>query len=113
MQTLVNILQNAHEATEKGSKIRVRATGGVRREEKTRPEGKYCLVEIRDNGKGIPEELLPIVKVPFVTTKQTVGVGLGLTVAESIVKEHNGFLEITSKLDQGTKVSIYLPERDT
>jgi len=112
VQALVNILQNAHEANEEGGKIEVRATGGARTEEGVTPGGRYCLVEIRDTGKGIPEELLPIVKEPFVTTKQTVGVGLGLTVAESIFKEHNGFMEITSKLGQGTMVSIYLPERD-
>lgn len=111
VQTLVNLLQNAYEATEERGRIQVRVTGGVTIEEATGFEGNYTLVEIRDNGKGITEELLPIVKEPFVTTKQTVGVGLGLTVAEGIVKEHGGFLRITSRVNQGTKVSVYLPEK--
>ncbi len=105
-QALVNLLQNSFEAIGEGGKIQIQVRRGV-----VRGRG-YILIEIRDNGRGIPKELLPIVKEPFVTTKKTVGVGLGLTVAERIVKEHDGILEITSQVNKGTKVSLYLPERE-
>lgn len=70
---------------------------------------RYLLLEVIDNGCGIKNENLANVFDPFFTTKQKEqGTGLGLSVVHGIVKKHNGEIQITSKLGQGTTFSIYL-----
>jgi len=67
-------------------------------------------VEVRDEGCGIPEELLPQVADPFFTTKRDIGgTGLGLAVSMGIVNEHGGTLDIQSELGKGTTVLLTLP----
>lgn len=66
------------------------------------------VMEIRDNGKGIPEGDLPYVFDPFFTTK-AVGVGAGLPLVNRIVQEHQGVVTIESQVMKGTKVKIQLP----
>lgn len=70
--------------------------------------GSYVKIQISDNGVGIPEEYLPQVFEPFFSTKEH-GNGLGLASAYSIVKNHGGHIEISSEVDQGTTVTLYLP----
>lgn len=65
-------------------------------------------VIITDNGNGMAEEIQKTIGTPFFTTKDN-GTGLGLSISYQIIKEHNGRLEIVSKLDQGTTVIITLP----
>lgn len=65
-------------------------------------------LKVLDNGKGIAPEILPYVRDPFFTTK-AVGVGMGLSNAERIIKEHQGTLHIQRGSDRGTEVSIRLP----
>jgi PAS domain S-box-containing protein len=74
-------------------------------------EGKYVEIRIEDNGIGIPPENREKVFAPYFTTKDNVtrkGVGLGLTICQSIVKRHNGHMEIRSVLGKGTVVTIFL-----
>jgi two-component system NtrC family sensor kinase len=67
-------------------------------------------VVIRDDGAGIPEELLPRMFEPFVTTKQNgQGVGLGLAISKTIVERHRGRIEVRSAPGQGTAFTITLP----
>jgi len=70
--------------------------------------GQYLKIIVRDEGEGIPEEDLDKVFDPYFTTKQK-GNGLGLATAYSIVKSHNGYLDIDSDLGNGTTFTIYLP----
>jgi two-component system nitrogen regulation sensor histidine kinase GlnL len=66
------------------------------------------LVEIRDNGPGIANEDLEQIFTPFYTTKH-LGSGLGLAVCQKIVRQHEGFLKVTSHPGQGALFAISLP----
>ena len=65
---------------------------------------------VRDQGAGIPKELLPKVLNPFVTTKPAgVGTGLGLSISHEIVRKHGGLIEISSEHGQYTQVMVEFP----
>jgi two-component system NtrC family sensor kinase len=71
------------------------------------------LLQVRDDGMGIPAELLPRLFEPFLTTKDTgKGVGLGLAISHNIVERHNGRIEVESQLGRGTTFNVYLPLSD-
>lgn len=99
-QVLLSLLMNAVDAMTSVGKIQFR----------TRlKDGRIC-IDVRDNGCGIPEAILPHIFDPFFTTKDVGrGMGLGLTVCLNIVQAHGGSMEIKSKPGQGTLVSISLP----
>ena len=68
------------------------------------------IVEVADNGCGIPDEVLPQVFDPFFTTKEVGdGTGLGLSITHSIVQDHGGRLELESELGVGTRFRVFLP----
>lgn len=68
------------------------------------------VVVIRDRGIGIPAEVLRRVRDPFFTTKREQSrTGLGLFICDNVIRNHHGILDIDSKPDSGTTVSIYLP----
>ena len=66
------------------------------------------VVEITDNGRGIPEAYLANVFKPFVSFKPG-GTGLGLALTKRIVEDHGGSISITSKQGIGTTVTVFLP----
>jgi CheY-like chemotaxis protein/two-component sensor histidine kinase len=73
-------------------------------------QGKYAFIMVKDNGDGIPPELMTKVFEPFFTTKEPgKGTGLGLSVVYGIVRSHKGFLKVYSELKRGTVFNIYLP----
>ena len=104
---IINIVKNAIHASNKSGKILLR----------TRTELKYTIgntkydlvvkIEIVDNGIGIPEEKLKEIFYPMVTTKND-GMGLGLTIAQSLIMQNNGLIECSSKNGE-TIFSIILP----
>ena len=69
----------------------------------------YILIKITDNGIGIEEDHLSHIFDPFFSTK-TNGKGLGLSTSYSIIRNHSGIIDISSKINEGTKVRIYIPE---
>lgn len=71
-------------------------------------EGRYIKISIEDQGVGISKEHLSRIFDPYFTTKQK-GSGLGLTTAYSIIKSHDGYMNVESKLGEGTRFDIYLP----
>ena len=76
------------------------------------PNGIYVKISIKDNGKGIPKEVLPRVFDPYFSTKglgPQKGLGLGMAIAYSIVSKHEGHIKIDSQEGQGTVVEVYLP----
>ncbi len=69
-------------------------------------------LQVRDDGVGIPPEILPRIFDPFTTTKEVgKGVGLGLAVSKGIVERHGGHIEVSSELGVGTTFRIILPLR--
>jgi signal transduction histidine kinase len=69
---------------------------------------KNHLIEISDNGKGIPQELQPRIFTPYFTTK-TSGMGLGLAIVKSIVESMGGSIRFESEEGRGTKFFVVLP----
>jgi signal transduction histidine kinase len=67
-------------------------------------------VAVRDDGPGIPEELLPKIFQPYFTTKpQALGTGLGLSIVQRLVKEAKGALHVHTRPGEGTMFTVYLP----
>ncbi len=101
-QVFMNLILNARAAMPEGGRLLVKTGRNKRRIE----------VEIRDKGKGIPKEDLNKIFNPFYTTKDVGGgIGLGLSVVHSIVKDHGGSISVKSKMGEGTSFSIRLPVR--
>jgi signal transduction histidine kinase len=74
------------------------------------PEEHMVLIEIQDNGSGIPEEVLPRIFDPFYTTKPIgQGSGMGLSISFKIIQEHGGRILIDTVKDAGTVFTILLP----
>ncbi|MCK5055650.1 MAG: PAS domain S-box protein [Candidatus Aminicenantes bacterium] len=71
-------------------------------------EGKYIKIIVNDQGTGIPAEHLDKIFDPFFTTKEKKS-GLGLSIAYSIIKKHNGLITVESQPGMGTSFYIYLP----
>ncbi|WP_319561309.1 response regulator [Marispirochaeta sp.] len=77
------------------------------------PRGDYCLIEIEDNGKGIPEDQLSLIFEPFFTTKPAdKGTGLGLSTVYGIVKQSRGFVNVRSEVNKGTTFQLFFPVTD-
>jgi len=103
-QVLMNLIANARHAIDEQGK------GGVIRIKTKRIAEKRVLLEISDDGPGIPQAIQARIFDPFFTTKPAgVGTGLGLAIVLGIVGEHGGKLHFTSNLGQGTVFSIEFP----
>jgi signal transduction histidine kinase len=68
--------------------------------------------KISDTGAGIPEDVLPDIFDPFVTTKE-IGTGLGLAITYDIIRRHNGNIEVDSQKGIGTQFTVWLPLQQT
>ncbi|OGW46912.1 MAG: hypothetical protein A2X57_09665 [Nitrospirae bacterium GWD2_57_8] len=72
--------------------------------------GSYALLTVSDRGIGVPEENKTKIFEPFFTTKEAEkGTGLGLAIVYGIIKQHNGFINVSSPPGQGTTFSVFLP----
>ncbi len=111
VQAIRNILQNCIEAIERKKNLDNGFIGHIELDISTKK--KIMILEIQDNGDGIPTEALPKIFNPLFSLKKTgLATGLGLTVAFKIINEHNGSLEITSHQGVGTtaRISMESPE---
>jgi len=111
-QVMMNLITNAIQAMPDGGNIEL----GIYRKHTHPPEdsgsvdGEYNCIYIQDNGQGISKENISHIFEPFFTTKGTgEGTGLGLSIAYGIIRENNGWIEVESKQDEGTRFLIYLP----
>ena len=109
-QVIRNLIINADHAMPRGGVVEVSAENvEIKVEDKTKLDpGPYVKITVRDYGIGIPPEHIPRIFEPFFTTKHK-GSGLGLAVCYSIIKNHNGHIEVESELGKGTTFYIYLP----
>jgi two-component system NtrC family sensor kinase len=99
-QVFINLLLNAMEAIGSTGRITI----------STRKKGDQAVIQVTDTGRGIPSEDLRRVFEPFFTRATGKrGVGLGLTICESIVRQHKGDISIQSQPGQGTTVTVVLP----
>jgi C4-dicarboxylate-specific signal transduction histidine kinase len=110
-QVILNLLTNSRDALEekmKKTKMDFEKTISVR----TSLHEQVIRVEVRDNGCGIPGEILDRVMLPFFTTKETgKGTGIGLSISLGIIKEMNGSIEIESHASVGSSFKISLPRQ--
>lgn len=106
----LNLIKNAAEAIEKSGRVEVstKVASDYHMQNPGRRPVPLIVVEVRDNGRGIPAEDLEKVFTPFYTTKNR-GSGLGLATCQKIVDSHHGFLRVDSRVGEGTTVSVSLP----
>jgi signal transduction histidine kinase len=107
------IISNASEAIDSTGCIRITGRNIKITEEDSKDfgglkPGPYVCLKIEDDGKGMDEETKKRVFEPFFSTKFT-GRGLGMAAAYGIIKNHDGWISISSKLGEGTTVFFYLP----
>jgi two-component system NtrC family sensor kinase len=99
-QVMLILLVNAAEALGKDGRIEV----------KTEVADATVKIHVRDNGPGIPQEVMPKIFEPFFTTKEEQQrTGLGLAVAKSIVEQHGGEITVQSRKGEGTEFLVSLP----
>ncbi len=105
-EVLVNLIINACEAMDKGGHITITEKRVLDRH--SRP---LAILQVADNGPGIPENLKEKIFQPFFTTKAE-GTGLGLSIVERIIREHRGQIELEPKEGVGTTFIITLPIKE-
>jgi signal transduction histidine kinase len=104
---LMNILENAIDAcnrdeTEKNPKIKFNV----------KANGATCQFEIRDNGIGMDRAIRQKIFSPFFSSKGRGGTGLGLFVANTIIQQHGGTIQVESTSGQGTLFRVTLPKQE-
>ncbi|HVP36490.1 MAG TPA: ATP-binding protein [Terriglobales bacterium] len=97
-QVLFNLIENAVEAMPEGGALTI----------KTQRNEEFAIFEVEDTGSGIKEENLQKLWIPFFTTKPK-GSGLGLSVCKKIIADHQGYIEVKSEAEKGSKFIVYLP----
>ncbi len=118
-QVLMNLAANARDAMPRGGELTIR-TGRKELDDSFVAahghgvSGRYAVVAVSDTGTGIDAETQKKIFEPFFTTKGIgAGTGLGLSIAYGIVKQHKGFIEVSSEPGKGTTFEILLPLSET
>lgn len=86
------LIENAIDATEGKGEIKINA----------KIDEQYAFISIKDNGTGIDSNLIDQIFQPYMTTKEE-GTGMGLAIAEKIIRDHGGYLKVNSKKNIGTE----------
>ncbi len=114
-QVLMNLSVNARDAMPDGGTLSLRAyptdvtDADAKRTIDAEP-GRYVCIEVADTGTGIPDDVVDKIFEPFFSTKpEGEGTGLGLSTAYSIVKSHDGFIDVQSEQGEGTTFRVHLP----
>ncbi|MGB3560069.1 MAG: ATP-binding protein, partial [Geitlerinemataceae cyanobacterium] len=114
-QVLMNLVVNSRDAMPNGGQIELSAENREIDENFAAINleayaGKYIEISISDTGIGMASEILDRMFEPFFTTKDVgKGTGLGLSTVRGIVKNHGGFLQVSSQVGRGTQFKVYLP----
>ena len=114
-QVIINLAVNARDAMPEGGTLTIKTRHSVvgpdtHTGQESLPPGDYVLVEVIDEGIGIPDEFLDKIFEPFFTTKEVgAGVGLGLSTVYGILKQTGGAVVPASEPGKGTTFRIYVP----
>lgn len=114
-QVLLNLCVNARDAMATGGRLTVKTRnlwldGKDPALDPSKPSGHFVVIEVADEGTGIPPELIDRIFEPFFTTKEHgKGTGLGLSSVLGIVRSHGGFVTVYSELGKGSSFKVHLP----
>ena len=114
-QVLMNLASNARDAMPTGGNLVIEVKAIRIDQEFIQKQafgrlGDFALISVRDTGCGMDESVKEKIFDPFFTTKEVgKGTGLGLSIVYGIIKQHDGFIQVESLLNQGTVIHIYLP----
>ncbi|MEZ5359807.1 MAG: PAS domain S-box protein [Candidatus Zixiibacteriota bacterium] len=113
---LLNLIVNARDALQDSGTILIRTENIYLDDAITLysriPKGEYAVLTIIDDGPGIPEDIIGNIFEPFFSTKSANrkrGSGLGLSVVDAVIKDHNGYIDLKSEVGQGTSFYLYFP----
>ena len=106
-----NLIDNAIKYSQDGKNIYVKSQNS-----EGKLIGKNMLISIKDEGIGIPQDLIPRIterffRVDTEKSKKVGGTGLGLAIMKHIISQHRGDYEILSKVNEGTEIKIFLPTK--
>jgi PAS domain S-box-containing protein len=107
-QVINNLTINADQAMPTGGILEIYGENVILEDTGKYKPGQYIKLTVKDHGIGIPTEIINEIFDPFFTTKKT-GNGLGLSTSYSIIKKHNGYLEVESVPGIGTTFYMLLP----
>lgn len=107
-QVINNLIINAEQAMPDGGIININGENVTYDANSKYEPGRYVKLTVTDHGEGVPQEIVDKIFDPFFTTKK-LGSGLGLSTSYSIIKKHNGYLELESSSETGATFSILLP----
>ena len=99
-----NLIKNAVEALENSNKSNPEITLNIN------TDGNPNVIQVKDNGPGIPKQMMDKLFEPFITGGKTGGTGLGLAIARQFVEAHKGRIEVESS-DSGTCFTISIPAK--
>ena len=114
-QVLMNLCVNARDAMANGGRLTIRAENTTldANYSQMKPEahaGDFVKIVVCDTGTGMKPEVIARIFDPFFTTKEIGrGTGLGLSSTLSIVKSHDGFIDVKSEFGKGTEIAVYFP----
>ena len=101
-QILMNLISNASDAMDEGGDISIR----------TAIDDQNVVIDVKDNGNGMPPEVKAKIFDPFYTTKGPgKGTGLGLAISYNMIKRYNGRIDVDSEIGKGTSFTIVLPPK--
>jgi len=99
-RVLLNLLANALDAcAQRGGAVMVTSSC----------DEAGCTIEVHDNGVGVPPDVLPRLSQPFVSSKGSNGIGLGLACSYRIARAHGGDITVKSAPDKGSRFTVFLP----
>lgn len=112
LQVMLNLILNGVQATAEGGTVLL-ATRPAQRSSAFDPSGppvEHASIEVKDSGAGVPKDLFARIFKPFFTTRGAgEGAGLGLAIANGIVKDYGGWIDVESEVGKGSRFTVYLP----